>query len=148
MSAQELHAAPASTTSSSASGLLTGLRWTATVIAIGIVVQAVLASQGFYEGKPGLVTGHGHLGNTLFLLAVIQTVVAFAASKRNLVERQVVMLAAVVTLLIVAQIGLGYTGRTEATAMAWHLPNGVLLMGVSTILAVILWNHNAASIRS
>lgn len=145
MSTQDL---PAALTSSTGSGLLTGLRWIATVITIGIVVQAVLASQGFYESRPGLITGHGHLGNTLFPLAVIQTAVAFTATARKLVGRRVVVLAALVTLLVLTQIGLGYTGRTEATAMAWHLPNGVLLMGVSTILAVILWSRDPAVSRS
>lgn len=132
---------------SAGAGLLTELRWIASVIAIGILVQAMLASQGFYEGKPGLITGHGHLGNTLFLLAVIQTGLAVVAASRTLVERRVVVLATLVTILVVTQIGLGYTGRTEATAMAWHLPNGVLLMGLSTILAVTLWNRNVAAIR-
>jgi hypothetical protein len=58
------------------------------------------------------------------------------------------MLAVLVTLLVIAQIGLGYTGRTEATAMAWHLPNGVLLMGLSTMLAGTLWNGNTGVDRS
>ncbi|MDQ3542231.1 MAG: hypothetical protein M3440_16250 [Chloroflexota bacterium] len=143
MSAHDLPAASTSTTTSTESGLLTGLRWMATAIAIGILIQAVLASQGFYESKPGLITGHGHLGNTLFLLAVIQTGLAVAAASKTLVERRLAVMAALVTFLIVTQIGLGYTGRSEATAMAWHLPNGVLLMGLSTVLAVTLWNTNA-----
>lgn len=141
---------PAAASASPTSGttMLTALRWIATVIAVGIVVQALLASQGFYEGRPGLITGHGHLGNTLFLLAAIQTVIAFTAAARGLVGRSVVVLAVLVTLLVIAQIGLGYTGRTEATAMAWHLPNGVLLMGLSTMLAGTLWNGNTGVDRS
>lgn len=136
--------APTSPSPTSDTTLLTGLRWMATVIAVGIVVQAFLASQGFYEAKPGLITGHGHLGNALFLLTAIQTMIALTAAARGLVGRNAAVLAGVVTLLMIAQIGLGYMGRTEATAMAWHLPNGVLLMGVSTILTVTLWNRNTA----
>jgi hypothetical protein len=141
---------PATASASPTSGttLLTALRWIATVIAVGIVVQALLASQGFYEGKPGLITGHGHLGNALFLLAAILTVIAFIAAARSLVGRNVAVLAVAVTLFMIAQIGLGYTGRTEATAMAWHLPNGVLLMGLATMLAVTLWNGNTGVDRS
>ncbi len=144
MSAQH-PSATAPTTRNSDMTLLTGLRWIATVIAVGILVQAMLAGQGFFEAKPELITGHGHLGNTIFLLAAIQTVIAFAASAKGFVGRNIVVLSAVVTILTIAQIGLGYTGRTEATATAWHLPNGVLLMGLSTALAVTLWGGKAAA---
>ena len=35
-------------------------------------------------------------------------------------------------MLTFAQVGLGYVGREQLEAAAWHIPNGVLLMALST----------------
>ena len=51
----------------STGGMLTGYRWLAIANALGILVQAVLASQGVFAGHRDLITGHGQLGNLLNL---------------------------------------------------------------------------------
>ena len=68
---------------------------------------------------------HGYVGNTIFLLAMVNVVLA--------VKRDTGFAVAVAILaLMFAQIGLGYVGRETRDAAAWHIPNGVLLMGLST----------------
>jgi hypothetical protein len=41
-------------------------------------------------------------------------------------------------LLVVAQLGLGYSGRESATAMSFHIPNGVLIFGLSVAIVAQL----------
>jgi hypothetical protein len=35
--------------------------------------------------------------------------------------------------LVVVQIGLGYAGDDGGNAAAWHIPNGVLILGLSVV---------------
>jgi len=39
--------------------------------------------------------------------------------------------AAVIALVVTAQVGLGYAGREQAEAAAWHIPNGLLAFGLA-----------------
>lgn len=126
------------------SGLFTARQWIALVIAIGVVIQALLAGQGFYESRPALTTGHGHLGNTLFLLSIAQVVVAWLLFQRRDIGRLSLVLTGSIVLSVFAQVGLGYAGRSEASAMAWHLPNGVLLMGLTAAYTAIAFAPRTA----
>jgi hypothetical protein len=42
-------------------------------------------------------------------------------------------------ILVIIQFGLGYGGKNNATAASLHVPNGVLIMGVATVVACIVW---------
>lgn len=136
---------PAHTSASSAgSGILTGLKITTSIGALGVLIQAWLGSSGFFQNEPALTTGHGHLGNFLFLVAAIQAGLALYGAQKGLVGR-VFAIASIVGLgLLVAQIGLGYSTRSSVGALTWHLPNGVLLMAVSTWCAVLAWGRPGA----
>ena len=120
---------------------LRALRWLAIAISLLIVVMAFLAGRGFFQAEPGLITGHGHLGNGIFALAALQVGLGYLAFQRGMVHRNLVLLMGLILVLLVAQIGLGYAGsrNNNGAAVAWHLPNGVLLMGASTLNAVLLW---------
>jgi hypothetical protein len=102
----------------------------------------VLGSNGFFQGEPGLITGHAQLGNALFLVAGIQAVLSFMGSQKGFVSRNFVIASVILLLLIVGQIGLGYSSRDSVDALTWHLPNGVLLMGLSTYTLVVAWSRN------
>jgi hypothetical protein len=102
-----------------------------------MLVQAVLGSQGrFYGGYRGFLTGHAQVGNTFFLLVVIQAFLSFQLSNGRIVPRWVLGLNIVLILLTVAQIGLGYSSRDSIAVVAWHIP-GVPLMATCTVLAVL-----------
>jgi hypothetical protein len=114
-------------------------RWLTVVTTLGILIQAVLASQGVWGGESDFISGHAQLGNALFLLVVVQAFLSFQISSAGLIQRGILWLNLAMVVLIVAQIGLGYSTRDNLDATAWHVPNGVLLMGVGAILASTAW---------
>jgi hypothetical protein len=122
--------------------LLPAYRWLATLFAALIVVQAWLGSNGAFQSEEWMVTGHGHLANGMFLLAIIQVVLAWILTNRGVLAMRDVVFNAVLVALTVTQIGLGYStrdGENWATTVSLHIPNGVLLMGLSTVVAVMAW---------
>ncbi len=118
---------------------MTGLRITATVLAVGVLAQAWLGSTGFFQGEPGRIDVHAMLGNFLFLVAVIQAGIALVSMQRGFPTRMILYLSVGVVLLTTAQIGLGYSTRDSVDALAWHLPTGVALMGLTTVVAVLAY---------
>jgi hypothetical protein len=91
----------------------------------------VLAGRGwFLDGD--VIKIHGYVGNATFLLAVALATLGLAATR----SIRVVLPLALLVILTTVQIGLGYAGRDSATAAAWHVPNGVLIFGLSVLAAV------------
>ncbi|MGB3329771.1 MAG: hypothetical protein WBA46_12500, partial [Thermomicrobiales bacterium] len=62
-------------------------RWLTVANAVLIVVQAFLASQGIWDGQRGLITGHGQLGNRIFLLVVAQGVLGVMLANGGVLPR-------------------------------------------------------------
>lgn len=100
--------------------------WLSAVIAATVVVLAFLAGRFLFLGDL-IIETHGYIGNTVFLLALVNLGVVMATKPDGVTAA----VAGLVVLLIFAQIGLGYVGRDTADAAALHIPNGVLLMGLS-----------------
>lgn len=98
----------------------------AAAIAVLITAQAVLAGRYLSLGDDLIVT-HGYLGNAVFVLTIVNLIFALR-SKPTGVDFGLAVALVVGTF---AQIGLGYVGRDSIDAAAWHIPNGVLLMGLS-----------------
>ena len=84
-----------------------------------------------------LLTVHGRTGDALLLLAIAHAVVGFVASRRGLVGRPAVMLSSLLVVLVFVQLSLGYGGEESANAAAWHLPNGVLIFGLTVVNAFL-----------
>jgi hypothetical protein len=105
------------------------------------VAQAFLGMRGFVDAREGLVTMHEMLANAMFLMAIAQTVLAWLLYTRNHLALRDLVLNGLLVLLTIAQIGLGYSTRGDnfATTVSLHVPNGVLLMGVATVLAATAW---------
>lgn len=106
--------------------LLRAQRTLAAVIAALILVMAAIAGRSIFG--PWDIEVHGYVGNGLFVLAVVN--LALAIYRRPSTAELTV--AALIGMLTFAQVGLGYVGRTQLEAAAWHIPNGVLLMALST----------------
>lgn len=98
----------------------------AAAMAILVLVLALMAGRSLF-GTWDIVV-HGYVGNSMFLLALVNLAVVLAARP----TAAQFALAGMIALLVFAQIGLGYVGRDTAEAAALHIPNGVLLMGLTT----------------
>ncbi len=97
-------------------------------------MQAALAGQFEHNGAD-LKGVHAMMGNVLFLLAIVQLALAWLT--RDVWRYRMVIWAAAVLLLIVAQIGLGYGSRDSGDSAAIHIPVGVFLFALSSIIAML-----------
>jgi hypothetical protein len=132
------------TTQSSQSSFWTAIRWLSIVIAAGIVIMALVIGQGVWGGERGLITGHGHLGNTIFALSAVQFVLAVVLYQRKQVSAVHMVITFALVVLLLAQAGLGYSARSNSSLIAWHVPNGVLLMGIATFNMALAWMRPTA----
>lgn len=119
--------------------LYAGLRWLSVAVALGVFLMALLIGQGVWGGERGLVTGHGHLGNALFVLATAQFVISIVLYQRRMLAALPMVLAFTVLVLLFAQAGLGYSGRSNSSLISWHVPLGVAIMGLSSFTAALAW---------
>jgi len=118
-------------------GLLQPLRIVAGVVALLVIVQAVFAGRGQFVDND-MLTLHGQIGNLTFLMVLAQVALAFAAGIRTPVRGAVVGTSVALLVLVVVQIGLGYSGREGGEAAAWHIPNGVLIFGLTMTMMSLL----------
>jgi hypothetical protein len=109
-------------------------RWLTVLTAGLVLLQAAFAGRGL-SGEPGYFDYHEVLANGLFLIAIGQFVFTLALGIPGQLGKRLKWLNAVMTVLVVVQIGLGYSGRTELEARAWHIPLGVLIFGLSVVIA-------------
>lgn len=94
------------------------------LLAVAVLVQAAIAGQWLF-GSADIVT-HGLIGNGALVVAVGAALLALVSR----VSVPVTLVAVAVPLLMVAQIGLGYVGRSTAAAASVHVPLGVTLFGL------------------
>lgn len=129
------------TSENSGRGLILAYRWLASIFTLGILVQAVLASQGLFNGKPDLISGHGMFGNLLLVIAVAIVGIALYGRAKFAppLDNGALARSVILVVLVVIQVMLGYATRDSTTAIAWHIPNGVLLMGLSAVNAAMAW---------
>lgn len=105
----------------------------AAVVAVLILVQAVIAGRVIALGEWDIEI-HGWIGDGLFVLVVA----AFALAIYRRAGTTELTVAAALAMLTFGQVGLGYVGREEVEATAWHIANGVLLMGLSAYQLALL----------
>lgn len=96
-----------------------------------ILVQAFLAGRALFGGWS--ITVHGVIGNVTFAVVLATLALAWRAGLRKATT-----VAAVLAVLVTAQIGLGYSGRETAEAAAWHVPLGVTIFGLAVYLLTLV----------
>jgi hypothetical protein len=106
------------------------VRWLAAVTAVLVLIQAFLIGQALYVNGMTTVELHGWLGSGSFVLSLLLAGVTFLAYRRGEASIGLVTVAAVVVVLMVAQLGLGYSGRRGGLPASLHIPNGVLIAGL------------------
>ena len=114
--------------------LIRGFQIVAGLVALLILVQATLAGQFTFK-EPSLKDVHAIVGNVLFMLAIVQLALAWLT--RDAWRHRMVISSAILVLLIVAQIGLGYGSRDNIDSAAIHIPVGVFLFALSSIIAML-----------
>jgi hypothetical protein len=104
------------------------------VIPLGVLVQAVLAGQGWFV-DPGLFALHGGIGHGVLLVSALVATFAWLLPT----SRSIAVLASLTALGLIGQTGLGYAGRRAelAAASAAHVPLGVALLGLAVAAAVL-----------
>lgn len=117
-------------------------RWLISLFTILMVVTAALAGNGIYKKgtMEWLVTGHQHIGNLLFGLAVVQLVICYVMWTRKTIRGGIMLASAMVFLFTFAQIGLGYSTRSHMVDLVgWHIAVGVALTAATAVLTTLLW---------
>lgn len=110
------------------SALVTPHRVVVILLPLVVLVQAAMAGQHLYGGED-IIELHGYLGSGTFLLALANVPLALAVRKGDGVAFG---LAVALVALTFAQVGLGYVGRDTAEAAAWHIPLGVVILGLAS----------------
>jgi hypothetical protein len=113
------------------------MRIVSVAIAVLLPIQAFLGSDAFFGTNDDARNMHEMMGNVFFLLAVALLVLGFIAMRNGSLGTTGVALRVALVLLVVAQLGLGYSGRDEVDLKTWHIANGVLLTLVATVIATL-----------
>ncbi len=111
-------------------GLVQGLRVVAPLITLLVLVQAVFAGRGLFIDADNFDI-HGVIGNITFLLVVIQAALVFFAGFRGRTRATLLGTSLLLVILMVVQLGLGYSGQDGGQPAVWHVPNGVLIFGLT-----------------
>lgn len=93
-----------------------------------VLIQAVLAGQ-WLAGNAAIIEVHGWLGSGTFLLTLLLAGVSLLGWRQGVFDSKPFAVSVGLALLLIAQLGLGYVGRSNATAASLHLPLGVLIFG-------------------
>jgi hypothetical protein len=115
--------------------LVTVLRVVAWLVPLGVLAQAVLAGQSTFAGA-GLIGLHGGLGHGVLLLSIVTAGLAWVTRTRVVIA----LLASLAVVALIGQTGLGYAGTRTGlnAASALHIPLGVLIVGLTTVVATLL----------
>jgi hypothetical protein len=128
--------------------MTTTVRWIAGITAAIVLLHAALIGQALYMGDGSQFALHGWLGNLSFIGAIVLAGLTWTATRRGELPRVALSLGILVALLMVAQIGLGYSGRGGGWPAALHVPNGVLVAGLlAALLTVVLLPSNPSLTR-
>lgn len=117
-------------------------KWIVTLFTVLMVVTAGLVGNGMFRkaDMEWLVVGHMHLGNLLFVLAVAQMVLCYVLFTRRQLKGWLMLASALVLVFTFAQIGLGYSTRSNYVAVVgWHITVGVGLTAATAMLTTLLW---------
>jgi hypothetical protein len=93
-----------------------------------VLAQAALAGQWLAAFDEGYRVVHGVLGNVTFLVAVANVVLGLVRREGRALQ----VAAAALLVLVFSQVGLGYSIRSVPELVAWHVPIGVGIFGITT----------------
>ena len=112
-----------------------------------VLLQAILAGRGWFIDYD-LIEVHGYVGNATFIAAMVLVVGAWLGRQRGSMGTAELALSLGLLILTVAQIGLGYGGRDSQTAASLHIPNGILVTGISAALITLAYARQPIGSRT
>jgi len=118
--------------------LVTPLKWLAALTTVLVLIQAFLAGRGWYVDFD-LIETHGIIGNITFLAAIGLLLLTWLIGIPGSLGKRLLGLTAVLAFLVGVQTGLGYEGRDSAQAASWHIPNGVLVFGLTIAVLSLVY---------
>jgi hypothetical protein len=110
--------------------LFTAFQVTTSLIVLLVLTQAAMAGQALYGA--GDIGVHGYVGNATFALGLVAVLLALVAR----VPRWLLVATGLLLVVLFAQTGLGYAGRTSTGAASIHIPLGVTAFGLATAAAL------------
>lgn len=110
--------------------LFTAFQVTTGLVVLLVLIQAAMAGQALYGA--GDIRLHGYVGNATFALGLVAVVLALVAR----VPRWLLLVTGLLLVVLFAQTGLGYAGRTSTGAASIHVPLGVTAFGLATAAAM------------
>lgn len=118
-------------------GMLRALVMLVHITTLAVFIQAVLAGQWLVNSS--VIKVHGYIGSLSWLLALAQVALVLLAGIPGRHRTALLGTTTLLALLMTAQIGMGYAGRTNTNVAAIHLPNGVLIFGLlATAISLVL----------
>lgn len=121
---------------SSTNGLVRAYPWLTVLTGMAVLLQAILAGRGWFVDYD-LIEIHGFVGNVTFLLVIVLVVGAWLGKQAGVMTNTELILSIALLALTAAQFGLGYGGRDSQTAASLHVPNGILITGLTSALIVL-----------
>ncbi|HEY0495409.1 MAG TPA: hypothetical protein VGD48_06660 [Kutzneria sp.] len=113
-----------------------GLRAATTLVALDAYAQAVLAGR-FLSGDVGMLLGHRYNGaEGVASLSVVLIVMAVIAWRAGQVSGHLVALSVTLTGLVALQVAMGFN-----RVLGVHIPLGVGIIALATVLAVWAWRR-------
>ena len=124
---------------SGSSKLAVAYRIIVAVVPLLVLIQAFLIGRGIWLGNRDLIDWHQRIADPTVLLALVLAVLAVVRYRRDRSIDTIDLVACIALfVLLFVQLALGYSGTDEDDpspgAIAWHVPNGVLIAIVGTVL--------------
>lgn len=122
------------------SGGRSALAISSAVMTVLVLIQAILAGRGWFINHT-FIDIHAGVADLVVLVAIAQAVFAFRAVRRQQSGRSLLWMSLAILVLVIVQVGLGYGGKDSGTAASIHVPNGVLIFGLSVATTVLSWGR-------
>lgn len=120
----------------STSGLVRSYPWLTVLTGMAVLLQAILAGRGWFVDYD-LIEIHGFVGNLTFLLVILLVIGAWLGKQAGVMTKTELILSVALLALTATQFGLGYGGRDSQTAASLHIPNGILITGLTSALIAL-----------
>lgn len=116
-------------------GLVNAFKVSCHAATLLVLLQAALAGLFISGEESGAQDQHEVMATVLFLAVAVQLVLAFLV--RGWGQFRLMYWVAVLLVLSVAQIGLGYASEDNTLPEAVHIPLGVLIFGLALVISTL-----------